>query len=133
MLYAIKPKVEIELDRLVENGILSKIQTSDWATPIVPVIKKDGSVRICADFKVTVNKVLEVDQYPLPKVEDIFASLAGGKKFTKLDLKNAYLQTEVHENDKKYLSINMHIIGLVLGSRLHQQYGKERWTRFCKD
>ena len=106
--YAIKPKVEKELDRLVENGTLSKIQTSDWATPIVPVIKKNGSVRICADFKVTVNKVLEVDQYPLPKVEDIFASLAGGKKFTKLDLKNAYLQMEVHENDKKYLSINIH-------------------------
>ena len=73
--YAIKSKVEKELDRLVENGILSKVQTSDWATPIVPVIiiiikkKKNGSVRICRDFKVTVIKVLEVDQYPLPKLK----------------------------------------------------------------
>ena len=95
--YAIKPKVEKELDRLVENGILSKVQTSDWATPSN---KKGGSVRICVDFKVTVNKVLEVDQYPLPKIEDIFASLAGGKKFTKLDFKNAYLQMEVHEKTR---------------------------------
>ena len=65
-------------------------------------------MRICRAFKVTVNKVLEVDQYPLPKVEGIFVSLAGGKKFTKLGLKNTFLQKEVHENEKKYLSINTH-------------------------
>ena len=106
--YAIKPKVEKELDRLVETGILTKVETSDWATPIVPVMKKNGSLRICGDFKVTVNQALEVDQYPLPKVEDIFASLAGGEKFSKLDLKNAYLQMTVKPEDRKYLTINTH-------------------------
>lgn len=62
----------------MEAGILSIVEQSELATPIVPIPKKDGLVRICGDFKVTVNPVLYVDQYPLPKIENIFASLAGG-------------------------------------------------------
>lgn len=104
--FALRPKVDKELDRLVEAGILSRVEHSEWATPIVPIPKKDGSVRICGDFKVTLNPVLDVDQYPLPKIEDIFASLAGGQQFTKLDLKNAYLQMTVREEDRPYLTIN---------------------------
>lgn len=84
--YAIKPKVETELDRLEKTGVLKKVSVSDWATPIVPVLKKDGTVRICGDFKVTVNPVLTVEQYPLPLIEDLFAGLSGGQKFNKIDL-----------------------------------------------
>ena len=62
---------------------------SEWATPIVAVPKPDGRVRLCGDFKVTVNQSLTVDQYPLPKVEDLLATLASGKQFTKLDLTQA--------------------------------------------
>ena len=46
---------------------------SDWASPIVPVLKKDGPERICGDFKVTVKQVLQVDQYPLPSIADNFS------------------------------------------------------------
>ena len=53
------------------------------------VHKKDGSVRICGDCKMTINQVLDVDQYPLPTPDDLFATLAGGQKFTKLDLAQA--------------------------------------------
>ncbi|XP_041347276.1 uncharacterized protein K02A2.6-like [Gigantopelta aegis] len=95
--YSIKPKVEAEIEKLVSDGILTKVNYSEWATPVVPVIKQDGSVRLCGDFKVTVNPVLEVDQYPLPRIEDIFASLAGGQRFSKIDLRQAYLQMEVDE------------------------------------
>ncbi len=59
---------------------------SDWATPIVPVIKKYGSLRLCRDFKVTVNPVLIPEQYPLPLLEDLFSGLAGGQQFSKIDL-----------------------------------------------
>jgi hypothetical protein len=70
-----RPTVEKELEKLKRDGIISKIEMSDWASPIVPVLKKDGSVRICGDFKVTVNQVLQVDKYPLPRIDDIFATL----------------------------------------------------------
>ena len=106
--YALRPKVEAELTRLEEDGILSKVEYSEWTTPIVPVVKRNGSVRVCGDFKVSVNPVLLAEQYPLPRIEDIFANLAGGKHFSKLDLRQAYHQMEVTEESKKYLTINMH-------------------------
>ncbi|XP_053383801.1 uncharacterized protein K02A2.6-like [Mercenaria mercenaria] len=105
---ALRSKIEKEVESLVETGVLVKVDHSDWATPIVPVPKSNGDIRICGDFKVTVNPQLEVDQYPLPRVEDIFASLGNGKKFSKIDLKNAYLQLEVDAESKKLLTINTH-------------------------
>ena len=104
--YALKAKIEAELDELERAGILTKITHSEWATPIVPVVKPNQSVRICGDFKTTINPVLKVDQYPLPRIDDLFASLAGGQKFSKLDLRQAYLQCEVEEDSRKYLAIN---------------------------
>ena len=106
--YALRPKVEAELTRLEKDGILSKVEYSEWATPIVPVVKRNGSVRVCGDFKVSVNPVLHAEPYPLPRIEDIFANLAGGKHFSKLDLRQAYHQMEVTEESKKYLTINTH-------------------------
>jgi hypothetical protein len=76
--YSLRNKIKKELVRLEKEGTLTKVNHSEWATPIVPVLKKNGDIRICGDFKVTVNPVLKVDQYPLPKIEDIFAKLAGG-------------------------------------------------------
>jgi hypothetical protein len=84
--------VEAELEKLEVEGIISKVDQSEWATPIVPAIKRDGSVRICGDFKTMLNPVLKVDKYPLPRIEDIIASLSGGQKFTKIVLKQEYLQ-----------------------------------------
>ncbi|XP_026065967.1 uncharacterized protein K02A2.6-like [Carassius auratus] len=91
-------------------GILTRVEWSEWATPIVPVIKKGkaGDVRICGDFKVTINPALHAVQYPLPRIEDIFASLSGGEHFSKIDLAQAYLQMEMDEKSKKFLTINTH-------------------------
>ena len=106
--YAMRPKVEQELTRLVDAGILSPVEISEWATPIVHVLKDNGSVRICGDFKTTVNPVLNVDQYPLPTVDDIFSNLAGGQLLTKLDLTQAYLHLEVDEEFRDLLTICTH-------------------------
>ena len=106
--YAIKPKVEMELKRLQQLGVIEPVTTAEWAAPIVPVMKKDGSVRICGDYKLTVNQVATTNIYPLPKIEDLLATLAGGKKFSKLDLANAYLQIPLQEDSKKLVVINTH-------------------------
>ena len=100
--YALKDKVEKELERLENEGIIQKVDHSDWATPIVAVPKGDNTVRICGDYKTTVNPQLQVDQYPLPKIQDIFASLAGGQRFTKIDLRQAYNQLEMKELSRSF-------------------------------
>ena len=82
---ALSDRVGLELDRLEQDGILTKGLQRDWATPVVPIPKKDGSVRICGDFKVTVNPQLKVDQDPLSRIDNIFASLGGGKHFSNID------------------------------------------------
>ena len=69
-------------------------------------MKKDGSIQICGDYKRTVNSAAIVDCYPLPKIEDIFASLSGGKTFTKLDLAHAYNQIELDDEAKHLATIN---------------------------
>eukprot|EP00731_Ephydatia_muelleri_P037580 Em0512g2a len=110
MPYAIKEKIEKELNKLVQEGILQPVELSEWAAPIVPVVKPDQSIRICGDFRLTVNQALalETERYPLPKIEDILASLAGGERFTKLDLSKAYLQVQLDEASRKFMVINTH-------------------------
>ena len=66
------------MTRLERDGILSEVEYSQWATPIVPVVKRNGSVRVCGDFKVSVNPVLLTEQYPLPRIDDIFAKFGWG-------------------------------------------------------
>ncbi len=98
---------EKELLRLQEEGIIEPVQFADWAAPIVPILKSDKqSVRICGDYKLTVNRACKLDSYPIPRVEDLFATLAGGKVFTKLDLSQAYQQLLLEEDSKKYVVIN---------------------------
>lgn len=58
--------------------------TGDWATPLVPVMKKDGTLRNSGDCKVTVNPVLVNEQCRLPDIDDLFTGLAGGQKFSKI-------------------------------------------------
>ncbi len=106
--YALREKVENELNRLEANGIIEPVKFSNWAAPVVPVLKPDGSIRICGDYKLTVNKAAKLDPYPLPKIEDLFARLAGGKKFTKLDIAHAYQQIPLDEESKDSVTINTH-------------------------
>ena len=74
--YALKDRIEQELDRLVQEGILEPVEVSEWAAPIVPIVKNDQSIRICGDYKVTVNQASRLDNYPIPKADDLLATLA---------------------------------------------------------
>lgn len=107
--YSMREGIEAELSKLVAEGTLVPVEHSDWAAPIVPVLKPDGkTVRICGDFRLTVNPVSKLDQYPIPKIEDLFATLARGEKFTKLDLSQAYQQLTLDDSSQEYVVINTH-------------------------
>ena len=106
--FVIRDCIEQELDRLEKAGVVERVASSDWAAPIVSVPKKDGRMRICGDYKVTINPVLNVEQYSLPKPEDLFASLAGGKKFSTLDLSHAYQQLLLDDDSRNLVTVNTH-------------------------
>ena len=62
--YAMRSKVEQEVNRLEHEGVITKTTSSDWATPVVPIVKQNGQIRICGDYKTTVNPALKVDRSP---------------------------------------------------------------------
>ena len=105
---ALRQKVEEELNRLEQAKIIEPVRYSQWAAPVVPVIKTDGSIRLCGDYRTTVNHSAKLDPYPLPRIEDLLASLAGGKVFSKLDLSHAYLQVMLDEESKHLVTVNTH-------------------------
>ena len=115
--YALRDKVEAEIQRLEREGVLKKVESSDWATPIVPVLEPDGTIRICGDFKVTLNQYLDVPEYPMPTSEELFTKLNGGELFTKLDLSHAYQQVVLDEKSQPYVTITTHL-GLYRYTRL---------------
>ena len=106
VLYSLREKVDKELDKQVDAGILKKVERQAWASPAAIVPKQDGSVLICSDYKVSINKCVEDTPYPLPTADDILSTLAGGQAFTKIDLSNAFNQLKVDESSSQYLTIN---------------------------
>ena len=97
-----------ELRRLEENGVIKKVNYSEWASPTVYVKKKNNKIRVCVDFSTGLNECLRDHTYPLPTPEEIFSKLNGGKVFSKRDLSEAYLQVIVEEECTKYLTIHTH-------------------------
>ncbi|XP_049524041.1 uncharacterized protein K02A2.6-like [Dermacentor silvarum] len=104
--FALQDMVAQELQRLQREGILRPVQTAEWAAPLVPVLKKDGKIQLCGDLKVTVNRAADIGTYPVPRVAEIWAHLAEGAMFSKLDLRDAYQQVELDEESKKLVTIN---------------------------
>lgn len=74
---ALKPKIEEEIENFTKQCVLKKVNSTDWATPIVPVVKANGKSKKCGDFKTTINTFLIVDNHPLPTVNELFSNEAG--------------------------------------------------------
>ncbi|XP_017487478.1 PREDICTED: uncharacterized protein K02A2.6-like, partial [Rhagoletis zephyria] len=104
--FALHADVKAEIERLVKAEVLKPIRVSEWAAPIVVVRKPNGKFRICADFKVALNSQIQIDRYPIPRIEELFHKLQGGKYFTKIDLSDAYLQVNLTDEAKKFTVIN---------------------------
>nr|XP_029713287.1 uncharacterized protein K02A2.6-like [Aedes albopictus] len=106
--FAVRDAVDKEIDQFVGDGIWERVDHSEWATPVVAVRKAGGRVRLCGDYKITLNPHLLIDDHPLPTVEELFATVAGGETFSKLDLSQAYLQLEVRPEDRDLLTLSTH-------------------------
>lgn len=106
--FSVRSAVDKEIDKFIKDGIWVKIDHSLWATPVVPVRKAGGKVRLCGDYKITINPHLLVDDHPLPTVDELFATVAGGERFSKIDLSQAYLQLEVRPEDGELLTLSTH-------------------------
>ena len=66
--FSIRERVKEELEQLQALGVIQQVQFADWAAPIVPVLQSDGRVRICGDYKITVNRAARLDKYPIPRI-----------------------------------------------------------------
>lgn len=106
---ALREPVERELERLQREGVVRKVERSDYGTPIVPVVKANGGIRLCGDYKITINPLLKDFHYPLPRIEDLFATLGGGEQYTKLDLSNAFQQCRLEKDSQPMTAITTHV------------------------
>lgn len=104
--FALREPLKHELDRLESLDIIKPIRYSEYAAPIVVVRKPNNKIRICADFSTGLNERLEVYQYPLPVIEDLFTKVNGAEVFSKLDISEAYYSLPVDEETQKLLVIN---------------------------
>uniref|UniRef100_A0A5S6QMM6 RNA-directed DNA polymerase n=1 Tax=Trichuris muris TaxID=70415 RepID=A0A5S6QMM6_TRIMR len=103
--FALIGRVKEEIERLDKRGSLEPVLWSDWASPIVVVMKKGGEIRICGDYSATANLVTRKDVYPLPTVPEMMTTLTGGAWFSKLDLAEAYQQLTLDEETAEVLTL----------------------------
>lgn len=89
-------------------GVIDKVRYFEWVVFIVLVVKFNNSIRVCGDYKVIVNFVLEVDQYFLLNFEELFVILSGGEKYSKLDLLRVYQQILLNEDFREFVMINIY-------------------------
>lgn len=115
--YHVMALITEELERLEQSGVITPVQYSAFAAPIVVVRKANGTIRICGDYSTGLNDILQSHEYPIPTPEQIFASLSSARIFTQLDLSDAYLQVEMDEESSKLLTIHTHK-GLFVFNRL---------------
>lgn len=90
-------ELRIQLEELLEKGFI-RPSVSPWGAPVIFVKKKDGSLRLCIDYR-QLNKVTIKNRYPLPRIDDLLDQIKGANVFSKIDLKSGYHQLRIAEAD----------------------------------
>ncbi|PIK62875.1 Retrovirus-related Pol polyprotein from transposon [Apostichopus japonicus] len=98
-------QAQAEVDKMLEEGVISP-SNSAWASPVVLVKKKDGSIRFCIDYR-KLNNVTNKDAFPLPRIDDSLDALSGSQWFSTLDLRSGYWQVEMENVDKVKTAFSM--------------------------
>lgn len=98
--YALEDKVDEKLEMLLAQGIIERVEGhSPWVSPMVPILKDSGDVRLCIDMR-RANTAVRRETHPLPLVEELLGSVSGAKIFSKVDIKDAYHQLEISERSR---------------------------------
>ncbi|KAM2897602.1 hypothetical protein COP2_007226 [Malus domestica] len=90
-------KLKVQLQELVDKGFIQP-STSPWGTPVLFVKKKDGTLRLCIDYR-QLNRVTIKNRYPLPRIDDLFDQLRGACVFSKIDLRLGHYQSKIKNED----------------------------------
>lgn len=89
-----------EVKEMLQCGVIEP-SSSEWCSPVVIVFKKDGSLRICIDFR-RLNAISEFDAYPMPRVDELLEKVGAAKYITTLDLCKGYLQVPLEKSSQQY-------------------------------
>lgn len=90
-------ELKMQLEELLAKGLI-RPSVSPWGAPVLFVKKKDGTLRLCIDYRM-LNKVTIKNRYPLPRIEDLFDQMKGATIFSKIDLWSGYHQLRIKEED----------------------------------
>ena len=83
-------KLKMQLQELLEKKYI-RASVSPWGAPVLFVKKKDGTLRLCIDYR-QLNKVIVNNKYPFPRIDELFDQMRGAKVFSKIDLRSSYHQ-----------------------------------------
>ncbi|UYV79703.1 hypothetical protein LAZ67_18000349 [Cordylochernes scorpioides] len=91
--------IQSEVEKMMETKII-RPSSSPWASPIILVRKKDGSLRFCVDYR-RLKKITKKDVYPLPRIDDALDTLSGSRYFSTMDMRSGYWQIDVDDKDRE--------------------------------
>ena len=90
-------ELKVQIQELLGKGFI-RLSTSPWGAPVRFAKKKDKTLRLCIDYR-QLNRVIIKNQYPLPRIDDLFDQLRGARVYSKIDLRTSYHQLRVREAD----------------------------------
>ena len=90
-------ELQTQLQELLDKGFI-RPSVSPWGAPVLFVKKKDGTLRLCIDYR-QLNKVTIRNKYSLPRIDDLFDQLQGAAVFSKIDLRSGYHQLKIRSDD----------------------------------
>ncbi|GKE57777.1 putative reverse transcriptase domain-containing protein [Tanacetum coccineum] len=90
--------VEFQIDLILGAAPVARAPSSPWGAPVLFVKKKDGSFRMCIDYR-ELNKLTVKNRYPILRIDDLFDQLQGSSIYSKIDLRSGYHQLRVREQD----------------------------------
>lgn len=115
----LQSKIRTEIDRMINRGIIRKINDSEWLNPVVPVTKPDGSIRLCLNAK-KLNAITKKNRHNPTNIERIFARLPKARYFSSIDLKDAFYQIPLAKEDQQKTAFSIHGLGMFCYERMPQ-------------